>query len=476
MRWVRTAVALLLAGLSARNSKADETTPTPVPVSKDSKDSKDSKAEGQEEATKKLEQKLEKVQQEVDDLKEDQKLGKERVDSLMPLRSRITGYLDFGFFYVTGDGAGIRNDVGYERFPEYRGVIPDSWVFMGDPLSTTINSRGDPPETGESRAVTFNPIHNKGKPSFILNTLSLSLFEGIGDDLTLNGTVDFVSRGRDVSNPSGTFLGDYIDVKLGYVEYRIGRDQQWLSLYAGKFDSVLGIEYRTQEAPDRLTVTPSLICRYTCGHPLGVKARAKLLEENLVLNLALTNGSHFSNQFPFRDEIDANAGKTAAARISYRFPLGRGFELGASGAYGTQDRQTSTSVYQWHYGFDLRLEVGDLELRGEFVQGKAPGRDEPGQPPCSLAPCIEYKGAYGVLGYHLTSWFIPYTRVDWRNALHQSGASFVYLADLVRATVGVRFELGTAVIVKAEATKNQELGRIPQFPNDVFTSSLVVKY
>jgi hypothetical protein len=32
------------------------------------------------------------------------------------------------------------------------------------------------------------------------------------------------------------------------------------------------------------------------------------------------------------------------------------------------------------------------------------------------------------------------------------------------------------VIAKIEATKNRELDRVPQIPNDVVTSSLVIKY
>lgn len=38
-----------------------------------------------------------------------------------------------------------------------------------------------------------------------------------------------------------------------------------LSLWAGKFDSVVGREYRIQEADDCITVTPSLLCSYVCG-------------------------------------------------------------------------------------------------------------------------------------------------------------------------------------------------------------------
>ena len=48
-------------------------------------------------------------------------------------------------------------------------------------------------------------------------------------------------------------------MKLGYVEYRVPIERIDLKLTAGKFDSVLGIEYRSQESPDRVGITPSLI-------------------------------------------------------------------------------------------------------------------------------------------------------------------------------------------------------------------------
>src|SRR4029078_5968722 len=100
---------------------------------------------------------------------------------------------------------GIRPDTDHKHFPAYSGV-QDSWVFMGDPLSTAINARGEPATTGPSRAVTFDSIHNAGKASFIVNSLNLSLFGAIGESLTVNGSVDFVPRGRDVSNANGLFL------------------------------------------------------------------------------------------------------------------------------------------------------------------------------------------------------------------------------------------------------------------------------
>ncbi len=420
------------------------------------------------------------AQEGVDDrlgkIEDDLAQTKEQVKQLLPLTGRISGYLDFGFFRVSGNGSGIRPDLGNTVFPEYAGKVPGSWVFMGDPLSTAINARGEPADTDGSRAVTFDPVHNGGKSSFIVNTLDVGLFAGIGSDLVVQALIDLVPRARDVSNPDGLFLGDYLDVKLAYVEWRVPLEAWKLSLFAGKFDSTLGYEYRVEEAPDRISVTPSLICRYTCGRPLGLKARARFLGEALVVNVAVSNGSNFWEGFPFYDEIDTNDVKTVSGRLSYRLPLGAGLEIGGSGAIGAQDLQADDSVLQWHAGADLHLDWNDLDLAAEYVKGKAEGKTDAAGPACDVAPCLDYQGAYGLVGWRATNWLMPYARVDWRDATHRSGASFVYISQLLRVTGGVRLELGTAVIVKAEYTLNRELGRIPQFDDDVFTSSLVVKY
>jgi hypothetical protein len=413
----------------------------------------------------------------LDRLEEELTFTQGQVKSLLPLSGRFFGALDFGFFHVGGDGSGVRADLGNVHFPEYADAIPGgSWVFMGDPLSTAVNARGEPADTGESRAVVFDPIDSKGKASFIVNALTLGLFVGIGSDVTLNGLVDLVPRGRDASDPDGSSIGDFVDVKLAYAEWRAPLAAFGLSLYAGKMDPVLGYEYRVQEAPDRLTVTPSLICRYTCGRPLGVKARARFWDERLVLNVALTNGSSFWEGFPFSDEIDRNDGKTVSGRVSVTLPVGAGLEVGASGAIGAQDAQGDDGTLQWHAGGDLHLAWGDLDVAAEYVKGKAEGATEPGMPRCNVAACLDYQGAYALVGWRATNWLVPYARVDWRDAHHFHGASFIYISELLRVTAGVRLELGTAVIVKAEYTVNRELGRIPEFANDIMTSSLVVKY
>ena len=338
--------------------------------------------------------------------KEERRRLDERIDRLEELRGRVSGYLDVGFFKVAGNGSGIRNDLGHLRLPQYS-AVPDSWTFLGDPLATAVNARGEPADTGASRAVTFNPIHAGDAASFIVNSLTLGLFAAVNENLTMTAAVDFVPRSRNVSDAMGTSLGDFIDVKLAYLEYIAPLSRMDLSLYVGKIDSVLGIEYRTQDAPDRLSVTPSLICRYTCGRPIGVKARARWFDGALVAAFALTNGSHVVEMFPFYDEIDVNQSKTVAGRLSYRIPLGAGLEIGASGAYGAQDNQTSDTVKQYHYGGDLRLLWGDLDVAAEAVIGRARGHSEPGEAPCSVAPCLEYRGAYGQAGYRAFNWLMP---------------------------------------------------------------------
>jgi hypothetical protein len=419
----------------------------------------------------------ERVDERVESLERKQQTTQRRLDGMLPLSSRLGGYLDVGAFWAGGNGSGVRPDTGHAVFPQYDGVLPDSWVLMGDPLSTQVNARGDPADTGESLAVVFDPVDSRGKSSFIANAVNLDLTTGIGERLLVEGMVDLVPRNRDVSRADGVFLGDYMDVKLAYINYLVPTKRFELDLYGGKIDPVVGYEYRIQESPDRISVTPSLACRYTCGRPLGFKARAKFLSNRaLVLAASLTNGSSFREGFGFSNEIDTNHFKTVASRLSYRFDVGAGLELGASGQLGAQDLQPADDVYQWQYGFDVHLDVRGVDLAAEFVTGRVDGATAPGGAECGSAPCLDFKAAYGLLGYRALNWLMPYVRVDWRDALHRSGASFVYVSKLVRVTPGVRFDLGTHVAIKAEYTINRELGPIPQFDNDVLSTSVVALF
>jgi hypothetical protein len=480
------AVALMSLAAPAAAQPADEPPVDPEAVSAEVVDAEANAEAANAEASERmrvLEERLQKVEEELELARDDRTFLEEKLAALAPVSGKIGGYLDLGFFATTGNGAGTRSDLVGNHFPEFVGVVPGSWVFYGDPLSTAINSRGDVADTGDSRAVVYDPINSGGKSTFLVNALNLAVFSAIGETAQLNASVDLLPRARDISNPSGLFVGDFLDVKLAYGEWRprIGGDAPPvdLMLQAGKFDSVLGFEYRALESPDRVGITPSLICRYTCGRPVGLKARAQLLDQALVANVAVTNGSHFHEGFPFSNETDTNQMKTVAGRLSYR--IASKLELGASGAWGAQDFQPRNGVYQWHIGADLHAELGDLELTAEVVRGRARGETSMGGPRCDVAPCLRYRGGYLLAAYRVTNVFVPYVRVDNRDAMHWAGASFVYISTTTRLTVGLRAELGARVIVKAEGTLNREIDvdgedRIPVIPNDVFTTSLVIKY
>jgi hypothetical protein len=250
---------------------------------------------------------------------------------------------------------------------------------------------------------------------------------------------------------------------------------------AGKIDSVLGVEYRNQDAPKRTTVTPSLICRYTCGRQLGV--RAHLVERQWSASASITNGDFFDDRFEPDDQLKANKAPTVAGHLQWKFPVGQSLWVGASTMFGPQDGQSRLAIHQWHYGVDAKLnDLDGWSIVAEFVQGKQQGSTT-GDPTenamlgiemarCDLAPCLTYKGAYVLVHRRVADWIEPYARIDWRDAVHQKGAEFVYESHTVRSTIGLH--LGTGRVVgKVEYTWNRELG-VPQFPHDVITSSIVV--
>lgn len=388
----------------------------------------------------------------------------------------LTGYADFGFFAAQGDGVGARPDFGNQRYPEFAGVLPGAWVFMGDPLATAVNTRGEPSAVGDSRAVAFDPIANRGAPSFIVNALGLNLQATIGEALSLNTLVELVPRSRDVSASDGLFLGDFIDVKLAYAQYDFAFEGVDVAVAVGKVDSVVGREYRGQEPDTRLGVTPSLACRYLCGRPLGVRARATFPELPLSFALAVTNGPPMVEMFPLGSELDRNAAKTVSGRAALQLPLLDGLELGVSGVFGAQDFQPESGALHLQWSADLRLEAGPLTLTAELVQGRAQGRTSPGGPPCDEAQCLSYLAGYALVAVRVLDELVPYVRVDGRDALHERGASFVYVTELVRVTGGLRAELGAHVVLKAEYTRVQSVGRAVEVPDDVFTSSWVVRF
>jgi hypothetical protein len=385
------------------------------------------------------------------------------VQDLQWLRRFITVYIDVGAFAVGGDGSGIRSDLDHVYFPQYAGRVPGQWVFMGDPLSTAINSLGEPADASDSRELTTDALKSHGHPSLILNSLGLAIGKDVGHGFAVAALAELLPR------PGS----DRVDVELAHVDYRPS-DAIDLVISAGKIDSVLGIEYRSQDAPRRLGVTPSLICRYTCGRPIGVEAR--LVRGALSTSASITNGDNFDERFEPETTLHPNTVPTAAGHVQWTLPVGQGLEVGVSGAVGPQTNQGDTGVVQWHYGFDVRLtDLDRFDITAEFVQGHEPGKTTMmALAPCDLAPCLSYKGAYLLIDRRMNPRFTPYVRFDWRDAVHENGVNFVYESHVARATFGAHFAVTSRILAKIEYTYNRELDNIPQFPDDVLTTSLVV--
>jgi hypothetical protein len=388
-------------------------------------------------------------------------------------RSRVTlgGYADFGFFMAQGNGSGIVRDDGNVLFPQYQGHY--GWVFLGDLLSPTVNTRGEAADLSEPPGVErFDSIHSGGAPGFILNEINLTLNVGLADNLVGSTSVNFVPRtGHDFS------LGDFVDVDLAQFEW-MPTDSHRTSIFVGKIEPVIGIEYKERKSSTRFGITPSLMGRYTMGTALGLKVRSKFgPSNNLVVAAAVTNGSTTTEQFHFYDEIDRNAGKTGSARIAVRMPPTRLFELeiGGSGAYGAQDRASNSREPMWFVGVDLQSRIASLDVKAQWLKGAADGW--PGEDVYGLKL---RNGGYLELNWMVTPWLGFLGRGEFRDAFVWLGnpagdvrANRAYLTKSWRATAGCRIVFSERVVLKAEYLHNGEYGGIPQIPNDVFTSSIV---
>jgi hypothetical protein len=271
-------------------------------------------------------------------------------------------------------------------------------------------------------------------------------------------------------------------VDIAELEWMPTADRR-LSIFAGKMESVVGIEYRDRKASQRFGITPSLISRYTTGTPLGIKARAKLGANDLVtLAAAVTNGSSSIEMFHFYDEIDSNAGKTASGRAAVA--LLPGVEVGVSGEYGAQDHAQDSRDPLWFYGFDLQATLGRVDVKGMWLTGHGAG--ETGlvyTPPHTPYGLQLVGGGYLEADAMATAHLGVLGRIEYRDALvwlgdpnAAGGAERIYISKVWRATLGARYAFNEHAVLKAEYLHNGEYGGLPNIRDDVFTSSLVLMF
>jgi len=382
----------------------------------------------------------------------------------------VGGYIDLGFFAPQGNGSGILRDQGNLYFPQYAHY---GWVFLGDILSPAVNTRGEVADLGDATGAPprFDSIHSGGAPGFIANEINLNLTSGLGPSAIATASINFTPR-----SGSSFSLGDAFDADIAQLEWMPTRSQR-TSIFVGKFDSVLGIEYRERKSNQRYGITPSLIARYTTGTALGLKVRSKLgPDDALVLAASVTNGSFTQEQFHFYDEIDTNLGKTASGRVSLHPPIPVDMELGASGSYGAQDRSPNTTGKMWFAGVDYQLHTRHADLKAQYLKGRAPGDPTYGAYGLEL-----HGGGYVELDGFLLSHLGVLVRAEYRDAFvwlgdpnAMGGANRAYLTKSWRATGGVHVNFTDRIVLKAEFLYNGEYGGIPQIGNNVITSSLVL--
>jgi hypothetical protein len=457
---VRAAVAFIALVGVARVARADEPPEDPTPVTKPTPPVV---APARDEELLERIEALETRQHALEAELRQSESTREQVQTLMPLLEFLTVFVDVGAFAAGGNGSGIRSDFGHIYYPKYVGQVPGQWVKMGDTLATAINSFGEPADTSDSRELPANmeTLKTRGHPSLIVNSLGLAVGKVVNPEVSVAALVELLPR------PGANIL----DIELARIDYRPWHAVD-LMISAGKIDSVVGIEYRAQDAPKRLTVTPSLICRYTCGRQPGIQAR--LRRGPMYAALMLANGDSFDDRFEPLLALHANALPTASGHLQWTLPIGQDLVVGASGAIGPQTNQPLASLVQWHVGLDARLrDLAGFDITAEIVQGRQPGRSSMSTS-CDLAPCLTYKGGYLLVDHRTTKWLTPYFRVDWRDAVHHDGVEFVYESHVIRSTIGAHFEMTSRIIAKIEYTFVRELGNTPQFPDDVLTSSVVV--
>ena len=381
-----------------------------------------------------------------------------------------SGYIDFGLFVPQGNGAGYVQDFGHQTLNRAP-YTSYNWVFLGDILAPAVNTRGEVADLGDAPGVSrFDSINSRGAPGFAINEVNLRLAARPAPNAILTASVNLAPRtGNEFA------LGDVFDVDIAQLEW-LPTDSQRTSIFVGKVDSVLGIEYRERKSNRRFGVTPSLIARYTTGTAVGLKLRSKFGEDDwLVIAAAVTNGSNTTEQFHFYDELDSNAAKTASGRLSVRLPLPAQLqaqaEIGFSGSYGAQDRTTSNEHAMWFFGPDLLAEVGAVVVKAQWLKGRAPG-DATQQ-----AYQLDLRGGgYLEINAMLTSSWGLLGRAEYRDAFVALGTDRAYLTKSWRATGGIRCVVSRWAAVKAEVLRNGEYGEIPQVRNDVFTSSVVLSY
>lgn len=396
------------------------------------------------------------------------------------------GYLDLGFFDAAGDGVAYQRDrpafhepdVGQtleipERFAPCAAWVagpcvenPDdlpAWVFWGDPWANAVNSQGQSADLGLSRnpIQRFDTLRSGGRPVALVNRLHYGIQVDRGETLGLRARINLDPRQGTLGSP-----GDWLSLDVAYLVWHPTKKAD-VTVYVGRIESAFGTEYIQRRASVRYGITPSLMARYTVGRQTGIRVRGTA-QRWFDYSASVATGSSVDEGFGhFSDEIDANGAPTVTGRVGAHTSGTARVSGGLSGQLGARDGQPDPWALGWMVGADAQLEAGHLVLRadGMFLHFPPGGGDED-----SL---VAHGGAIEAW-YQVTNHFGPLARLDWRDADLRVQDN-LYLSNVLRVTVGCRFDLDYHTAWKAEWLHLHELEGL-QLRDDVITTSLVFRY
>jgi hypothetical protein len=390
-----------------------------------------------------------------------------------PAAFGLAGYVDVGFADAQGDGTSFHPlDA---RLPADYGV---------DTFATAVNSRGDVASSDAGGRFTNGFLPRSagigGRPSFLLNTFSLELRQGAPSaPVLVFARALFLPR-----------LGDRGSETRVLLEQAFGRLQPLSSaelfLFAGKLDSVFGIEYLENQANLRTGITPSLLARYTTGPSIGAKLfyRVQLapLWSAFSVNLAATNSAPFVEALQ-PTEVSLTGRPVLTGRAGYELNLPQlQLKAGGSGLVGPRNDQGDRDARQRGWGLDARLTAAFANLSGEYVhidQDQGPAADKlTGAGAAFIASGFHVRGLWGQLAIGLPVAAGPLRRAVVYARGEQRRAWFTGFTHLTvrRLTVGARLDLWDTLAVKGEWLLNREVKGAPEVDNDVRAASLVWSY
>jgi hypothetical protein len=340
-------------------------------------------------------------------------------------------------------------------------------VFVGDPWSLGVDAQGDPADLGDEQQDVARPdrVDSDGAPRFLVGGVEAGGRVRAGPFAAEAALRVEPARSAD-QKPDVWLVLD-----RAFVSWRRTPGDP-LSIELGQVESTFGVEWRQRRAPDRWTVSPSLVSRYTTGTPTGLALRYHPHDLPLSVEVSLTDDG--TNTGRFGELVDGDtpnplptgAGRVGVGRYAARWSV----EAGVSGEYGGQDGVPGAGMYQ--LGGDLALTAGPVEAVAEVV------RVDQDQGEFRVDDRLRATGGYVMARIRAPHQLYPLVRVDRRVGVMELSAadvSHVYLGDVWRATAGLSWmSADTHLRVKVEGVRVIEVGG--DLPDDAVLSSAVFSW